>query len=141
MYAVGRIFLRGHIDNVQVSWPKLGPAMAQRCLDAGANDFGGTLMEESISRMAGAEHGQYVSPDAFRRMIHAIGRIPAQRNTLYDLLRIFPQPGQPPLEVPPRESTSGAPAPGRAQAAARRGAGLNSVHQSGPFHLTGTEAP
>jgi 2-iminoacetate synthase ThiH len=109
MYAVGRIFLRGHIDNVQVSWPKLGPAMAQRCLDAGANDFGGTLMEESISRMAGAEHGQYVSPDAFRQMIHAIGRIPAQRSTLYDLLRIFPQQGRAGVEMPRRERRPQAP--------------------------------
>ena len=109
MYAVGRIFLLGRIDNVQVSWPKLGPTMAQRCLDAGANDFGGTLMEESISRMAGAQHGQYVSPDAFRQMIHLIGRTPAQRNTLYDLLRIFPRPGRPPVEVPPRETRLAAP--------------------------------
>jgi len=103
MYAVGRIFLHGFIDHVQVSWPKLGPEMAQRCLDAGADDFGGTLMEESISRMAGATHGQYVSPDEFRRMIHEMGRIPAQRSTLYDLLRIFPRPGKPPVEVIPRE--------------------------------------
>ena len=112
MYAVSRLFFRGWIDNVQVSWPKLGPALAQRCLDAGANDFGGTLMEESISRMAGAEHGQYVSPDEFRSMIHAMGRLPAQRSTLYRLLRIFPRPGHPPvvpddLRIP---STAGAPA-------------------------------
>jgi 7,8-didemethyl-8-hydroxy-5-deazariboflavin synthase CofH subunit len=100
MYAVGRIFLRGWIVNVQVSWPKLGHAMAARCLDAGANDFGGTLMEESISRMAGATHGEYVSPDAFKQMIHGMGRVPAQRNTLYDILRVFPKPGRPAVEVP-----------------------------------------
>ncbi|MDP3938789.1 MAG: 5-amino-6-(D-ribitylamino)uracil--L-tyrosine 4-hydroxyphenyl transferase CofH [Deltaproteobacteria bacterium] len=112
MYAVSRLFLRGWIDNIQVSWPKLGHALAQTCLDAGANDFGGTLMEESISRMAGAVHGQYVSPDAFREMIYGMGRLPAQRSTLYRLLRIFPKAGQPPivpdeLRIP---STAGAPA-------------------------------
>lgn len=100
MYAVARIFLRGQIDNVQVSWPKLGPALAQRCLDAGANDFGGTLMEESISRLAGATHGEYVSPDAFKQMIHMMGRVPAQRNTRYEVLRVFPTPGRPAVEVP-----------------------------------------
>jgi FO synthase len=99
MYAVSRLFLQGWIDNIQVSWPKLGQSLAQQCLDAGANDFGGTLMEESISRMAGAEHGQYVSPDAFKKMIHEMGRTPAQRNTLYEILRIFPLPGHPPVEV------------------------------------------
>ncbi len=99
MYAVSRLFLRGWIENIQVSWPKLGPALAQACLDAGANDFGGTLMEESISRMAGAGHGQYVSPDAFKEMIHGMGRTPAQRNTLYEILRIFPRPGHPAVEA------------------------------------------
>ena len=93
-----------------MSWPKLGPALAQKCLDAGANDFGGTLMEESISRMAGATHGQYVSPDAFKQMIHAIGRIPAQRNTVYGLLRIWPQPGRPAVEVARREPEAATPA-------------------------------
>ena len=112
MYAVSRIFLRGWIDNIQVSWPKLGPAMAQMCLDAGANDFGGTLMEESISRMAGAVHGEYVSPDAFRQMTYMMGRVPAQRSTLYRILRIFPRPGHPAVEpdVLKIPSTAGAPA-------------------------------
>jgi FO synthase len=104
MYAVSRIFFKGWIDNIQVSWPKLGPAMAQRCLDSGANDFGGTLMEESISRMAGAVHGQYVSPDAFKEMTYMIDRIPAQRNTLYRILRTFPRPGYPAVEIDLRPS-------------------------------------
>lgn len=112
MYAVSRIFLRGWIDNIQVSWPKLGPAMAQMCLDAGANDFGGTLMEESISRMAGAVHGEYVSPDDFRQMTYKMGRVPAQRSTLYRILRLFPHPGKPAVEPDALKipSTAGAPA-------------------------------
>ena len=112
MYAVSRIFFRGWIDNIQVSWPKLGPEMAQMCLDAGANDFGGTLMEESISRAAGAVHGQYVSPEQFRGMIHAMGRVPAQRSTLYKVLRLFPGPGRPAVEPDALKipSTAGVPA-------------------------------
>ncbi len=89
MHAVARIMLHRFIPNIQVSWVKLGPQIAQRCLQSGANDFGGTLMEETISRSAGADHGQYIRPQEFRRMIREIGRIPAQRNTLYELLRVY----------------------------------------------------
>lgn len=83
MHAVGRIALHGYIDNVQVSWVKLGVEGAKACLEAGCNDLGGTLMNESISRSAGASHGQEMLPEEMERMIREIGRIPRQRNTLY----------------------------------------------------------
>ncbi|MGI9559140.1 MAG: 5-amino-6-(D-ribitylamino)uracil--L-tyrosine 4-hydroxyphenyl transferase CofH [Thermodesulfobacteriota bacterium] len=89
MYAVSRLFLRGWIDNIQVSWVKQGPEFAQFSLTAGANDFGGTLMEEQISRFAGASYGQYFPPEEFRRLTRRIGRIPAERNTVYGILKQF----------------------------------------------------
>jgi FO synthase len=89
MHAVARLMLNGYINNIQVSWVKLGPKFAQMCLQAGANDFGGTLMNEQISRSAGAPYGEYMSPQEFCRLIRDIGRIPAQRSTLYDILRTF----------------------------------------------------
>ncbi len=89
MYGVSRLMLRGWINNIQVSWVKQGPEFAQFSLTAGANDFGGTLMEEHISRAAGAEHGQYFPPEEFRRLTRGIGRIPAQRSTTYDIIKTF----------------------------------------------------
>jgi FO synthase len=83
MHAVARILLDGVIHNVQVSWVKLGVGACQRILQAGANDFGGTLMEETISRMAGAEWGIEMTPERFDDAIRAIGRIPAVRTTTY----------------------------------------------------------
>ena len=85
MHAVARLMLGHDIPNVQVSWVKLGPGMSQMCLSAGANDFGGTLINERISRMAGATTGQYMPPEEFERLILDIGRIPAERTTLYDI--------------------------------------------------------
>ncbi|MGZ5305317.1 MAG: 5-amino-6-(D-ribitylamino)uracil--L-tyrosine 4-hydroxyphenyl transferase CofH, partial [Actinomycetota bacterium] len=84
MHAVARILLDGRIANVQVSWVKLGVDACQAILQAGANDFGGTLMEETISRMAGAEWGIRMTPDQFDEAIRAIGRLPAVRTTTYD---------------------------------------------------------
>jgi FO synthase len=84
MHAVARILLDGVIPNVQVSWVKLGVQASQAILRAGANDFGGTLMEETISRMAGAEWGISMEPSAFDDAIRAIGRTPAVRTTTYD---------------------------------------------------------
>jgi len=84
MHAVARILLDTLIHNVQVSWVKLGVDACQAILQAGANDFGGTLMEETISRMAGAEWGIEMTPDQFDDAIRAIGRIPAVRTTTYD---------------------------------------------------------
>ena len=83
MHAVGRIALHGYIDNVQVSWVKLGAEGAKACLRAGCNDLGGTLMNESISRAAGAAHGQEMRPSDLEAMIREIGRTPRRRNTLY----------------------------------------------------------
>ena len=83
MHAVGRLALHPWITNVQASWVKLGVDGAQAALRAGANDLGGTLMNESISRAAGAEHGQELPPEAMEAAIRAIGRMPRQRTTLY----------------------------------------------------------
>jgi FO synthase len=84
MHAVARILLDGVIHNVQVSWVKMGVEACQTILQGGANDFGGTLMEESISRMAGAEWGIRMEPSQFEEAIRAIGRIPAERTTTYE---------------------------------------------------------
>ncbi len=94
MYGVSRLMLRGWINNIQVSWVKQGPEFAQFSLTAGANDFGGTLMEEHISRAAGANHGQYFPPEEFRRLTREIGRIPAQRTTTYDTVMMFSKEGE-----------------------------------------------
>ncbi|MCA1832369.1 MAG: bifunctional FO biosynthesis protein CofGH [Actinobacteria bacterium] len=84
MHAIARILLRGSIDNIQVSWVKMGVAGAQVMLQGGCNDFGGTLMEETISRMAGAGHGIRLEPEQIKRAILEIGRIPARRSTTYE---------------------------------------------------------
>jgi FO synthase len=89
VHALSRLMLQGWIDNVQVSWVKLGEELSQLCLKAGANDYSGTLMDENISRLAGATAGQYIAPEEFHRRIRAIGRIPAERSTTYKILRIF----------------------------------------------------
>jgi FO synthase len=83
MHAVARILLHGRIPNVQVSWVKMGMEESKRLLQGGANDFGGTLMEETISRMAGAEWGIRKEPEDFIRAIGEIGRVPAERTTTY----------------------------------------------------------
>ncbi len=84
MHAVGRIALHGYIDNVQVSWVKIGIEGAKFCLQAGCNDLGGTLMNENISRAAGASHGQEMLPEELEAAIREIGRTPRRRTTLYD---------------------------------------------------------
>ncbi len=86
MHAVARLMLNRDIPNLQVSWVKLGYKMAQLCLCAGANDFGGTLFEERISRAAGETQGTHTPPERFQRLIRDLGRIPAQRTTLYEIL-------------------------------------------------------
>ena len=83
MHAVGRLALHPWITNIQASWVKLGVAGAQAALRAGANDLGGTLMNESISRAAGASHGQELAPEAMEAAIRNVGRAPRQRTTLY----------------------------------------------------------
>ena len=88
IHALARLMFAGSIHNIQVSWVKLDRKLSQLCLQAGANDFGGTLMEENISREAGATAGQYTSPEDFQGMIREIGRIPAERNTTYSRIKI-----------------------------------------------------
>jgi FO synthase len=83
MHAVSRLVLHPLITNVQTSWVKMGPAGVRACLQAGANDLGGTLMNESISRAAGTEHGQELPPEQMDALIASIGRAPRQRTTLY----------------------------------------------------------
>ncbi len=88
IHALARIVLAGSIHNIQVSWVKLNRKLSQLCLQAGANDYGGTLMEENISREAGATAGQYTSPEDFQSVILEAGRIPAERNTTYSRIKI-----------------------------------------------------
>lgn len=83
MHAVSRLALHPLISSIQTSWVKMGPEGAKKCLDAGANDLGGTLMNESITRAAGAVHGQEIRPEMLDDMIRGIGREPRQRTTLY----------------------------------------------------------
>jgi 7,8-didemethyl-8-hydroxy-5-deazariboflavin synthase CofH subunit len=88
VHALARLMLAGSINNIQVSWVKLNRQLSQLCLHAGANDYGGTLMEENISREAGATAGQYTSPEDFQNMILEMGRIPGERNTTYSRIQI-----------------------------------------------------
>ena len=88
-HAAARLFLGRHVRNIQTSWPKLGPVTAQMMLYAGANDLGGTLMEENISRAAGAPYGEGLSAEELVRLIRDAGRRPAQRTTTYGMIRIY----------------------------------------------------
>jgi FO synthase len=101
LIAVARLFLRPHIRNVQMSWVKMGPKLSQLALTAGANDFGGTLMEESISRESGADHGENLPPETFRRLIREMGRVPVERSTTYQVLRRFDDPALDPPSLEP----------------------------------------
>ena len=83
MPAIARLALAGMIDNIQASWVKLGTAGVRACLDAGVNDLGGTLMDESITRAAGAIHGQELTADAINTLILSAGRTPRRRLTDY----------------------------------------------------------
>ena len=103
MHAVGRLALHPVITNIQCSWVKLGPEGAAACLNAGCNDLGGTLMNESISRAAGASFGQEMPPESMERLIRSLSRTPRQRTTLYGdppAERIAASFGAPPLSEP-----------------------------------------
>jgi FO synthase len=100
MVAVSRLFLRPWITNIQISWVKMGHKLGQMALHAGANDFGGTLMEESISRESGSQHGENTSPEEFRRLIRECGRVPVERSTVYGVIQRFEDPA---LDPPSRE--------------------------------------
>jgi 7,8-didemethyl-8-hydroxy-5-deazariboflavin synthase CofH subunit len=89
MHALARVMLGPVLRNIQASWVKEGPKLAQALLDAGANDLGGTLINESISTSAGAQYGQLVGPAELHRWIRDAGRVPAQRDTLYTILRTY----------------------------------------------------
>jgi FO synthase len=89
MHAIARIFFQGEINNIQASWVKMGHDVATQMLRSGANDLGGTLMNESISRAAGGEHGQEVQPQDMVDMIHAAGFTAIQRNTRYHTLKEY----------------------------------------------------
>ena len=89
MHAVARLVLHPHIPNIQVSWVKMGVEGVKACLQAGCNDLGGTLMNESITRAAGTQHGQELPPERMDEIIRSIGRVPHQRSTAY---------GEPPAE-------------------------------------------
>jgi FO synthase len=86
MHAVARLVLDPVMTNIQASWVKMGPDGAALLLNAGANDLGGVLMNESITRAAGATHGQEISAADLERMIRQQGRAPRQRSTLYDVV-------------------------------------------------------
>jgi FO synthase len=89
VHALSRLMLQGWIDNIQVSWVKMSREITQACLRAGANDYGGTLMDENISRLAGAREGQRMPVEEFHARIRELGRTPAERTTLYDIVRLF----------------------------------------------------
>lgn len=99
VHALARILLAGAINHIQVSWVKLGRELSQLALLAGADDYGGTLFEENISRLAGSTAGQYTSVAEFQQRILELGRVPAQRNTLYTQY----------LNSPPDPTRAGAP--------------------------------
>ena len=103
LIAVSRLFLRPWIQNIQMSWVKLGPKVAQLSLQCGANDFGGTLMEESISRESGADFGENLPAEEMRRLIREMGRVPVQRSTTYEVLQRFDDPAQDPRSLEPQQ--------------------------------------
>jgi FO synthase len=100
--AVARLVLRPWIQNIQVSWVKMGPKLAQLGLMAGANDFGGTLMEESISRESGSQYGENLPAAEIRRLVREVGRTPVERSTTYQVLRRFEDPALDPPSLEPR---------------------------------------
>ncbi|WP_172342679.1 5-amino-6-(D-ribitylamino)uracil--L-tyrosine 4-hydroxyphenyl transferase CofH [Novosphingobium sp. SG751A] len=115
MHAVARLVLNGRIDSIQTSWVKLGEEGVKACLNSGANDLGGTLMNESISRAAGAAHGQEMPPEAMEALIRSIGRVPVQRSTAYGAVaqeihqRGLNAPSLTPMiQTPPRKKREGA---------------------------------
>ena len=99
LYAIARLMVGADIPNLQASWVKEGLRQTQALLDCGVNDVGGTLMNESISTAAGATHGQLMTPATLRKIIRDSGRVPVERNTRYEPLRVFgPDPGGDPRE-------------------------------------------
>ncbi|MFX0187220.1 MAG: 7,8-didemethyl-8-hydroxy-5-deazariboflavin synthase subunit CofH [Candidatus Hodarchaeota archaeon] len=89
LFCVSRLFLNNYIDNIQTSWVKLGPKFAQVSLNYGVNDFSGTIMEENISKSAGAKYGEYLSPNEIINIIKSAGKRPAQRDTVYNIIKYY----------------------------------------------------
>ena len=89
MHAISRVFFNNIIDNIQVSWVKEGPKLSQILLNAGVNDLGGCLINESISTAAGSQYGQFMKPIDLRKLIRASGKIPAQRTSRYEIIKEF----------------------------------------------------
>jgi len=89
LFSVSRLFLNNYIDNIQSSWVKLGPKLAQISLNYGVNDFSGTLMEENISKSAGAIYGEYLPPEEIINIIKSAGKRPAQRDTVYNIIKYY----------------------------------------------------
>lgn len=87
---MGRIAYRGAIDNIQASWVKMGVSGARQLLQAGCNDLGGTLIDENISRAAGASHGQMMDREGFLNIVEPLGRTLEQRTTLYGRVATAP---------------------------------------------------
>src|SRR6202047_4432413 len=102
VHALARVLLHGAIKNIQVSWVQLGFRLALACFATGGNDFSGTLMEENISKAAGATFGEYVSPQDFRRMIRSIGRVPAERTTTYKIRHLYNGDDEPAAPAQPQ---------------------------------------
>lgn len=94
VHALARLMLGATFKNIQSSWVKEGPKLAQYLLNAGANDLGGTLINESISASAGAPHGEFMPPTKLRRLIRELKRVPAQRSTTYQLLQLYDGSGE-----------------------------------------------
>jgi len=122
MHAVARLALNPHVINIQTSWVKMGREGVKACLDAGANDLGGTLMNESITRAAGAVHGEELPPAEMETLIRSIGREPAQRTTLYEDVSderretsFAAAPLAPPVLTPAHRYERKAPAPAGAE--------------------------
>ena len=105
MHSISRIMLHGFIDNIQVSWPKLGSKRAQELLNMGVNDLGGTLMNESISRAAGAKNGQEITAREISDIIRDANLTPARRNTLYEIKEVFENHN--PIDIPPLVERNG----------------------------------
>ena len=125
MHALARCYLGASLRNIQASWVKEGPKLAQILLDAGANDLGGTLINESISTSAGAQFGQLVPPAELRRLVRDAGRVPAQRDTVYRILHEYGEGDEP---VSPLDTV--------ADAEARFGS-YRRLIASGEFRFTG----
>jgi len=89
LFCVARLFLNNYIDNIQTSWVKLGPNFAQISLNYGVNDFSGTIMEENISKSAGANYGEYLSSNEIISIIKSAGKQPAQRDTVYNIIKYY----------------------------------------------------